>query len=162
MSGIILSNSEIQEVKRRAETQFNWANTSVLSLIATIESLQNKNSKILDALKNISAELLDNCDNGDGKEYNGQPCECWYCDRRKDIDKIISECDLPYQIGDKVIARKFIYGYKNATIKDIKDWNGVIAYLCDFEVIPGSENDSEEYSSWIESKDIKSKREGAA
>lgn len=73
--------------------------------------------------------------------------------------EMLKSQNLIYQIGDEVIARKFIYGYKNATIKDIKEWNGVIAYLCDFEIIPNSKHDSEEFSSWIESKDIKGKKD---
>ena len=57
MSGCILTTKEIQEVKKRAETQFNWANTSVLSLIATIESLQAENKAYETNNKNQAIEL---------------------------------------------------------------------------------------------------------
>jgi len=46
MSEIIFTDKQIQEIKARAETQFNWANTTVLSLIATIAELDRRNEEL--------------------------------------------------------------------------------------------------------------------
>lgn len=54
MSGIMLTNEEIQEIKSRAEHQFNWANTSVLSLIDTIEKLQEQNKTLAKELHRVT------------------------------------------------------------------------------------------------------------
>jgi hypothetical protein len=76
MGGVILTNEEITEVKKRAETQFNWANTSVLSLVATIESLQKTIERLMEtqitsrkAFKETLSLLFDNLEDEKGIKF---------------------------------------------------------------------------------------------